>query len=86
MVCYIRYRKQQQPQKHAASTFKMPGGVWMSYIVLAFLLFALIILSQEPDILKALMINPLWLVILAVTYRLLYKPRIKKRNQSLDIQ
>ena len=43
MVCYIRYRKQ-QPEKHTASTFKMPGGVWMSYIVLAFLFFALVIL------------------------------------------
>ena len=79
MVCYIRYRKQ-QPQKHAASTFKMPGGVWMSYVVLAFLLFALIILSLEPDTLKALMISPLWLIILAVTYRLLYKPRMRQRG------
>ncbi|MEK5777497.1 amino acid permease, partial [Acinetobacter nosocomialis] len=66
MVCYIRYRKQ-QPEKHTASTFKMPGGVWMSYIVLAFLFFALVILSLEPDTLKALMISPLWLLILAVT-------------------
>lgn len=77
MVCYIRYRKQ-QPEKHTASTFKMPGGVWMSYIVLAFLFFALVILSLEPDTLKALMISPLWLLILAVTYRLLYLPRVRK--------
>lgn len=79
MVCYIRYRKQ-QPEKHAASTFKMPGGVIMSYVVLVFLLFALVILSLEPDTLKALMISPLWLVILAVTYRVLYKPRMRKRG------
>ena len=78
MVCYLRYRKQ-QPQNHANSTFKMPGGVWMSYVVLAFLFFALIILSLEPDTLKALMISPLWLVILAVTYRVLYLPRVKRR-------
>ncbi|MGE8685294.1 MAG: amino acid permease [Acinetobacter sp.] len=78
MVCYLRYRKQ-QPENHAKSTFKMPGGVWMSYIVLAFLFFALIILSLEPDTLKALMVSPLWLVILAVTYRVLYLPRVKRR-------
>jgi len=77
MVCYIRYRKQ-QPEKHTASTFKMPGGVWMSYIVLAFLFFALVILSLEPDTLKALKISPLWLLILAVTYRVLYLPRVRK--------
>lgn len=79
MVCYIRYRKK-SPELHKASKFKMPGGVFMSYIVLAFLLFALIILSLEPDTLKALMISPLWLVILAVTYRVLYLPRMRKRG------
>ena len=77
MVCYIRYRKL-RPELHEKSQFKMPGGVAMSYVVLAFLLFALIILSLEPDTLKALIISPLWLVILAITYRVLYKPRIKK--------
>lgn len=81
MVCYIRYRKL-QPEKHANSTFKMPGGVAMSYIVLAFLLFALVILSLEPDTLKALMISPLWLILLAVTYRVLYIPRIKKLGKK----
>ena len=79
MVCYIRYRKR-SPELHAKSTFKMPGGIWMSYVILAFMLFALIILSLEPDTLKALMISPLWLVILAVTYRVLYKPRMKKHG------
>lgn len=80
MVCYLRYRKL-QPQLHAASRFKMPGGVLMSYVVLAFLLFALVILSLEPDTLKALLVSPLWLVILTVTYYGLYKPRLRKYQQ-----
>ena len=79
MVCYIRYRKL-RPELHEKSNFKMPGGVGMSYVVLIFLLFALVILSLEPDTLKALMISPLWLIILAVTYRVLYIPRMKKRQ------
>ena len=79
MVCYIRYRKL-RPELHEKSKFKMPGGVAMSYFVLAFLLFALVILSLEPDTLKALIISPLWLIILAVTYRVLYKPRIMKQG------
>ena len=82
MVCYLRYRKL-NPELHTKSTFKMPGGIWMSYIVLAFLLFTLVILSLEPDTLKALIISPLWLVILAVTYHVLYKPRMKKKNKKL---
>ena len=64
----------------------MPGGVWMSYVVLIFLFFTLIILSLEADTLRALMISPLWVIVLAVTYQLLYKPRMKKRllGQQLD--
>ena len=77
MVCYLRYRKL-QPELHERSTFKMPGGVWMSYVVLVFLFFALIILSLEPDTLKALIVSPLWLILLTITYRLLYLPRIRK--------
>jgi len=80
MVCYIRYRKL-RPELHEKSNFKMPGGVWMSYVVLIFLAFTLVILSLEPDTLRALMISPLWVIILAVTYQLLYKPRMKKRNK-----
>ena len=53
----------------------------MSYVVLAFLLFTLVILALEPDTLKALYVSPLWLLILAVTYQLLYKPRIKRLKQ-----
>ncbi len=68
MVCYIRYRKL-RPELHAKSTFKMPGGVRMSYVVLIFLFFTLIILSLEADTLRALMISPLWVIILAVTYQ-----------------
>ncbi len=81
MVCYLRYRKL-NPELHQKSTFKMPGGILMSYIILAFLFFTLVILSLEPDTLKALIVSPLWLIILGVTYYTLYKPRMRKRNQS----
>lgn len=82
MICYIRYRKL-TPQRHEQSKFKMPGGVWMSYVVLAFLAFTLVILSLEADTLRALMISPLWLIILAITYKVLYKPRMKNRDHPL---
>ena len=86
MVCYLRYRKL-RPEQHANSTFKMPGGVWMSYIVLTFLAFALVILSLEPDTFNALKISPLWLIILAVTYYVLYRPRVAAaRKAALETQ
>lgn len=82
MVCYIRYRKL-RPELHLQSNFKMPGGIWMSYLVIAFLLFALVILALEPDTLKALYVSPLWLLILAVTYQFVYKPRMRKLQREL---
>src|SRR5690606_2673553 len=83
MVSYIRYRYQ-QPEEHEASSSKMPGGVWRSYMVLIFLFFGLGNVSLEPDTMKALMIRPLWLMILFATYHLLYKPRARKRQQLLS--
>ncbi|MDN8432271.1 amino acid permease [Acinetobacter baumannii] len=82
MVCYLRYRKL-RPELHEKSTFKMPGGIWMSYVVLAFMLFTLVILALEPDTLKALYVSPVWLIILGVTYHVLYKPRMKRLGREL---
>ncbi|TCM61817.1 D-serine/D-alanine/glycine:proton symporter (AAT family) [Acinetobacter calcoaceticus] len=79
MVCYIRYRKL-RPELHAKSTFKMPGGVWMAYIVIAFLIFALVILSLETDTFNALKISPLWVIILGLTYQFVYKRRVKQHG------
>jgi len=81
MVCYLRYRKL-RPELHAQSTFKMPGGILMSYVVLSFLMFTLVILALEPDTLKALYVSPLWLIILGFTYQFMYKPRVKRLMQN----
>ncbi len=81
MACYLRYRKL-SPELHAKSTFKMPGGVLMAYVVIVFFLFTLVILALEPDTLKALYVSPLWLVVLGVSYHVFYKPRMKKLGQE----
>ncbi|HEM7142606.1 TPA: amino acid permease [Acinetobacter nosocomialis] len=82
MACYLRYRKT-RPELHAASTFKMPGGVLMANAVIAFFLFTLVILALEPDTLKALFVSPVWVVVLGVTYYAFYKPRMKKLGREI---
>ncbi|MHA3055017.1 amino acid permease [Acinetobacter sp. ANC 4633] len=67
MVNYIRYRKL-RPELHEKSIFKMPGGVLMSYVVIAFFIFTIGILVLEPDTRQSLLISPLWLLILAIGY------------------
>ena len=70
LVSYLVYRKR-RPQLHAASKFKMPGGTFMPYVVLAFFGFILWALTTQPDTLSALLFTPLWFVALGVGYGLL---------------
>lgn len=65
LISYLVYRKR-RPQLHATSKFKMPGGVVMSYVVLAFFASMLVVLSLEPDTRAALLVTPVWFVILGI--------------------
>lgn len=79
MVCWLRYKKL-RPEQAATSNFKLPGGAMTCYIVIAFFMAATAILALEPDTLKALIVSPLWLVILAVGYFGFYKPKYLKQQ------
>jgi D-serine/D-alanine/glycine transporter len=67
LCAYIAYRRQ-RPQLHEASKYKMPGGVWMCWVCLAFFVFVLGLLSLESDTREALLASPLWFVLLAAGY------------------
>ncbi|MEN5093853.1 amino acid permease [Pseudomonas protegens] len=69
LASYIAYRKK-HPELHAASQYKMPGGVPMAWFALAFLLFVLALLALRPDTRLALCVMPAWFVWLAIAYRL----------------
>lgn len=75
MLSYIQYRKT-RPELHAVSKFKMPGGVFMSYVVIVFFIFTVAILALEKDTLISLQYSPIWLVILAIGYY------FKKKNDQ----
>lgn len=76
MWSYIVYYKT-RPELHAKSTFKLPGGLWTCWVVIAFLLSMIYVLSLEADTMQALMISPLWFVILLIGYFGFYKPKNK---------
>ncbi|ROL80831.1 amino acid transporter [Pseudomonas protegens] len=69
LASYIAYRKK-HPELHAASRYKMPGGVPMAWCALVFLLFVLALLALRPDTRLALCVMPGWFVWLAIAYRL----------------
>lgn len=63
LVAYIVYRRR-NPQLHAASVFKMPGGVAMAVVVLVFFAGMVGVLTLENDTRSALLATPVWFLIL----------------------
>lgn len=65
LCSYLAYRKR-SPELHAESTYKMPLGKFMCWVCIAFFVFVLVLLSLEEDTRKALMVTPLWFVMLGI--------------------
>ena len=68
MLSYLSYRKK-DPELHQNSAYKMPGGIIMAWITLAFLLFVLVILCLDHDTFISLALSPLWFIGLFIAYR-----------------
>ncbi len=67
MISYLVYRRR-NPELHEASTYKMPGGIVLSYVVLAFFVGMIGILMMEQDTRTALMVTPIWFIVLGIIY------------------
>jgi len=67
LCAYIVYRRQ-RPRLHAESIYRMPGGVPMCCVCLAFFAFVLVLLGLEADTREALIASPLWFVLLGIGY------------------
>ncbi|WP_072691422.1 D-serine/D-alanine/glycine transporter [Rhodococcus marinonascens] len=65
LASYLVYRKR-RPELHEASKFKMPGGVAVCWVILGFFAFIIWALTREPDTLHALLITPIWFVVLGI--------------------
>jgi len=79
LLSWLTYRKQRSAL-HAASKYKLPGGRFMCWACLVFFAFILVLLSFEADTRQALMVTPIWFVILAVTYQFV-RSRRQPRSQ-----
>ncbi len=77
LCSYLAYRHK-HPERHQRTTFKMPAGKLMCWVVMAFFAFILVLLALKEDTRQALMITPVWFIILAVSW--IFKKR--KLNQS----
>ena len=83
LFSYMAYRKN-RPHLHEQSTYKMPGGVVMCWVCLAFFAFVLALLALEADTREALIVTPLWFVVLGVAYQSVRKSKrlVLQSNES----
>ncbi|WCC79940.1 amino acid permease [Cutibacterium equinum] len=65
VISYLKYRKI-APDAHSTSKYPMPGGRGMCWAILAFFVFILVLLAQEPDTARALALTPIWFALLGV--------------------
>lgn len=82
MVSYMVYRRR-YPEDHATSIYKMPGGVPMCWAVLVFFVFIIVLLTQQADTLAALLVTPLWFVVLGVAWYLI-KGQVKEDDTHTE--
>ncbi|MFJ3451774.1 D-serine/D-alanine/glycine transporter [Pseudomonas sichuanensis] len=84
LLSYLSYRKN-RAALHEASNYKMPGGRFMCYVCLVFFAGILVLLSLRDDTRQALVVTPIWFVLLAVTYQFVRskrQPRAAVRGAS----
>lgn len=83
LISYLVYRKQ-RPHLHETSKFKMPGGIPMCYVVLAFFAFLVWAMTQKSDTLQALLVTPVWFVVLGAAWAFLRRSRRQAVPASSD--
>ena len=74
LCSYMVYRKQ-RPHLHEKSIYKMPFGKLMCWVCLAFFAFVIVLLTLETDTRQALMVTPIWFVILGLGWMFIRKRR-----------
>lgn len=67
LISYLIYRKK-RADLHKKSIFKMPAGIFMCWVCLAFFAFVIVLLIFEHDTRQALMATPLWFFALLISY------------------
>lgn len=78
LVTQIISRKKMSSQEKQGLTYKMPLFPLTSYLTLAFLVFVMVVLGFSPDTRIALIVGPLWIILLVVLY---YATGLHKRKK-----
>lgn len=82
LLSYLAYRKQ-RPDLHEKSVYKMPGGIFMSWAGICFMVFVVVILCLDHDTRISLFASPIWFIGLFIAYKYRSK-RYQERTWILE--
>lgn len=77
VISYIKYARS-NPKEHQHNKFKLKGGHYSGYFVLAFFFFVFVLLFFSSDTRKAVYFLPIWLIATALMYL-----RFKRKKNNL---
>ncbi|AEW44513.1 D-serine/D-alanine/glycine transporter [Serratia symbiotica str. 'Cinara cedri'] len=75
LFSYLVYRKN-YPMLHQKSIYKMPAGKLMCWVCIVFFVFIIVLLALREDTRQALIITPLWFIMLGFFFLLHSKKNI----------
>ncbi|MGX0000961.1 amino acid permease [Staphylococcus cohnii] len=67
IVAYINYHRQ-NPEMHKNATYKLFGGKYIGYIILAFFFLVFCLLFVNVETRRAVYLTPIWFIILSLMY------------------
>lgn len=70
IITQLKFRKSKSPEEVKNLKFKLPLYPISSYIVLAFLAMVVILMAIMPDYRIAVIIGPIWILLLYIAYRI----------------
>ncbi|MDQ0216325.1 AAT family amino acid transporter [Oikeobacillus pervagus] len=68
LLAQIKFRKKLSKKEVAQLKFRNPYYPIGSYFAIAFLLFVVVLLGLSPDTMVALIVGPVWLIVLIIVY------------------
>ncbi|AKN31761.1 D-alanine/D-serine/glycine permease [Clostridium carboxidivorans P7] len=79
LLAQMKFRKSLAPEEAKKLKFPMKGYPYANYISMAFLIFVLVVMCLSPDTLIAVIVGPIWLIILVAFY---YGKGMNKHNNT----
>ncbi|KYD06649.1 hypothetical protein B4102_3034 [Heyndrickxia sporothermodurans] len=79
LLSQLKFRKNMSPEERANINFKAPFWPYGNYIALAFLVLVIVLMAFSEDTWIALVVGPIWLILLVAVY---YSKGINKQTKK----